>query len=282
MRAKNTTLSHHTKQRLARIAQYAILITILVYILVPVLWMGLAAFKPTREIFAQPPPIISSNLILGNFERLWGTAFPRQLANSIIVAIMTTVLTTIFATLGGYGLTRSNFRKKKTLARTVLFAYMFPPVLLGIPLYLMFFNLGLLNTHIVLALAHTAIALPFCLWLMWQFFQTVPITYEESAWINGASRVRAFWSVVLPQSIPGIVAVAIFAFAVSWNDFTLAVILMTETAMKTFPVGVNDLLAQQSVNWGVVNAAGVLIILPPLLVVYLLQKYIMVGFRIGN
>jgi multiple sugar transport system permease protein len=244
--------------------------------------MVLSGFKPDAEVFQRPPTIIPSDPTLNNFERLSETRFPRQVANSIIVAVYTTIFTTIFATLGGYGLTRSDFRNKKTLARVVLFAYMFPPVLLGIPLYLLFFKLGLLNTHIVLAIAHTAIALPFCLWLMWQFFQTLPRSYEESAWIYGAGRIRALWSVVLPQAVPGVIAVAIFAFAVSWNDFTLAVILLTENSMRTFPLGLNDLLAQQSVRWGMVNAASILIMLPPLLIVYFLQKYIMVGFRIGR
>ncbi len=280
--APDARLSTQTKKRILRLTQYSVLAGLLLYIGFPVLWMMLSAFKTPSQIFGTPH-LIPSNPTIENFAILLGdTVFPTYLSNSIIVAIGATVLTTTLATLGGYGLTRSEFRNKKTLARTVLLTYMFPPILLGIPLYIIFYNLGLLNTHIVLMIAHTAIALPFCLWLMWQYFQTVPIAYEESAWIYGASRFQTFRKIVLPMALPGIIAVSIFAFAVSWNDFTMAVVLMTETGAKTFPVGINDFLASQQVNWGIVNAAGFLIILPPLLLVYFLQKYIMVGFQIGR
>ncbi|WP_408960570.1 carbohydrate ABC transporter permease [Natrinema sp. 74] len=272
----------HTKRRLLKVVQYSVLIGLLIYIAFPVLWMMLSAFKTPSQIFGTPH-LIPSNPTLENFSvLLTETVFPTYLGNSIIVAIGATLLTTTLATLGGYGLTRSEFRSKKTLARTVLLTYMFPPILLGIPLYIIFYNLGLLNTPLVLMVAHTAIALPFCLWLMWQYFQTVPIAYEESAWIYGATRFQTFRKIVLPMALPGIIAIAIFAFAVSWNDFTMAVVLMTETSAKTFPVGIKDFLASQQVNWGIVNAAGFMIIVPPLLLVFFLQKYIMVGFQIGR
>jgi multiple sugar transport system permease protein len=126
------------------------------------------------------------------------------------------------------------------------------------------------------------VSLPFCTWLMWQFFQTIPMTYEESAWINGAGLTRTLVEVILPMARPGIIAVSIFAFAFSWNDFTFAIILMTEQNMQTLPVGVNSFLETTANNWGYVQSAGVLITLPPLLIIIFLQRYLLVGFGISD
>lgn len=274
------TVSNKNKKRFKKFIQFSVLALLLAYVAWPVYWSVSSAFKITQELFMRPPPLTPLDPTIANFVQLWGTDFSRHFLNSVIVGIGATFITVVLATLGGYGLTRSNFRGKKNLARSVLIAYMFPPILLAIPLYGIFFKLGMLNSYFSLMLAHTAISLPFCLWLMWQFFQTIPDSYEEAAWIDGASRMRALWEVVLPMARPGAIAVAIFSFAISWNDFTFAVTVMSDSSMQTFPVGIQNFIEQQNIHWGLINAAGAVVMLPAFLLVFFLQKYILQGFSV--
>lgn len=272
-------LDQRTKKRLLRGVQGLVLLGLLVYVLFPLYWSVTSAFKTTAELFQTPPAMIPQAPTLENFQRvMFDTIFPVWFMNSIIVSIMATVLATGLAALGGYGLTRANFGAKRSVARSILFVYMFPPILLALPLFVLFYQLDVLNSHISLALAHTALALPFAVWIMWQYFQTIPMSFEESAWINGASRLRAIWDIVLPMAMPGLIAVAIINFSFSWNDYTMAVTLMTDSEMLTFPVGVNQFIQQTAVHWGLIQAATVYIMLPAFLLVLFLQKYLIIGF----
>lgn len=272
-----------TKQRLVKGLQAVATASLMLYVVLPLSWSVLSSVRPVGDIYQRVPSFIPSALTLEHFQRLlFETQFPRYMFNSVVVAIGAVVLTTILSLLGGYGLARTDFRGRRLVARGILFTYMFPAILLSIPLYVIFFRLNALNSYPTLIIAHTAICLPFCTWLMWQYFQSVPLDYEESAWLCGASRLRAIKDVMLPLARPVIVAVAIFTFAVSWNDYTLAVVIMTDDAMATHPVGVNQFIEQTSVDWGMVQAAGVAVMLPAFLIVLFLQKQLLTGFSVGG
>lgn len=280
--APDRRINTKMRERLVNVVRYGGLAIVSIYLIFPLYWIIISGFKP-RDILFSSVTIIPTQLSLGSMTELFTTTiFPRFVMNSIITTTGATVTTVTFALLGGYGLARSEFQGQRNLARVVLFTYMFPQIVIGIPLYIIFYNLGLLNSYIALIAGHTAIALPFCLWLMWQFFQTIPIAFEESAWIAGASRWRTFRDVVLPMAVPGMIAVSIFAFAVSWSDFTIARILLTDRPMQTFPVGINMFLQTDRVSWGMLTAAGTVIMIPSLLLVYFLQRYILIGFAIGE
>lgn len=272
-----------TRERLVKVLQAATTVLLLLYVVLPLSWSILSSIRPVSDIYQRVPSFVPSALTLEHFQRLlFETQFPRYMFNSIVVAVGAIILTTTLALLGGYGLARTDFRGRRVVARGILFTYMFPAILLSIPLYVIFFRLNALNSYPTLIIAHTAICLPFSMWLMWQYFQSVPLDYEESAWINGASRLRAIKDVMLPLARPVIVAVAIFTFAVSWNDYTLAVVIMTDDAMATHPVGVNQFIEQTSVDWGMVQAAGAAVMLPAFLIVLFLQKQLLTGFSVGG
>lgn len=276
-------ISDKTQERLHGTLRYAMLAILIIYIGFPLYWIIINAFRPTSILFDQPPAMWPTSATVENFTQLlFNSDFLVYFFNSVVVGLGATVLTTILATLGGYGLTRANFKGKRNLARAVLFTYMFPAILLAIPLYIVFFNLNMLNSRLSLILGHTAISLPFSLWLMWQFFQTVPQAYEESAWINGAGRLRTLKDVIFPMARPGIIAVAIFTFAITWNDYTIAVVLMTDSSMYTLPVGINTFVEQQRTHWGLITASAVLIMVPCFLLVMFLQKYLIQGFSVGE
>jgi multiple sugar transport system permease protein len=282
--APEPRISDETQDKIIRWLQIGTMVAILLFIIFPLYWTVTSAFRPTEVIFAQGYETITSlDFTVSNiFELFTETGFRHFLYNSLIVAGGATLLTGTLAVLGGYGLARAQFRGKRNLARIVLFTYMFPSMLIGIPLYAIFFQAGLLNSKPALILAHSSRSLPFTLWLMWQFFQTIPRAYEESAWIYGASTFKAFRQIVAPMAIPGVIATAIFAFALSWNDYTLAVILMTDSNSFTIPVGIEAFQAREIVHWGYLNAASFVAMVPAFLLVLFMQKYILTGISIGR
>ncbi|AQL44814.1 sugar ABC transporter permease (plasmid) [Halorientalis sp. IM1011] len=278
-----STLSRGQRESAYRYAWFGVLLAGLALIAFPLFWMFSTALRPNSQMFTQPIPLVPRTLTLEHFTAIFTeTAFVTFYKNSIIVAVGVVFTTTVTATLGGYGLTRLDIPFKKTFARTILFGYMFPPILLSIPMFLFWRELGIINSYVGLILAETAISLPFSLWLMWQFFQTVPESLEESAQMSGASRFRAFWDIALPMAKPGMVAVAVFSYAVSWNAYTMPKVLMTNLEKWPLTVGVHSLTQQHQVLWGQVMAASALIILPAFVFVYFLQKYLLRGFEAGG
>jgi multiple sugar transport system permease protein len=224
---------------LYHIAKGILTALVLLWILFPMYWMLASAFRPLTEIFSSPVLLVPQELTLENFEMVLiettaeysaGEKFPRYYVNSISYSIGVIILTTTFATLGGYGLARVDIPYKKLFARGILFGYMFPAILLAIPMFIFWRQLGILNTYIGIVLAETAKALPFSVWLMWQQFQQIPKSAEESAMMAGAPRFRAFYEVTLPVARPAMAAVAIFAYAVSWNAYTMPRILLPDQA----------------------------------------------------
>ena len=263
-----------------RHAPLALLLVVLVVVAFPFYWMLLTSFTPREALFRPPFRLFRLDLSIGNYrELLFATEFLTYLRNSLIAAAGAIVLNVVAATLAGYGLTRFAFPGKKGFAFGTLFSYMFPPILMVIPLYILFSALQMRNSYLGLILAHMAISLPLNIWLMWQYFQIVPVSLEEAAWTSGASRLAALRQVCLPSARPGILSVAIFSFALSWNDFTFAFILQTDRKMFTLPVGLASFVEQTGVHWGMVMSAAVLVSVPTFLLVFFLQKYLLTGLR---
>ena len=173
-------------------ATLALLFVVLGVVAFPFYWMVLSSVTPREALFQPPYKFVRLDLSLGNYrELLFATEFARYFVNSLIAALGAIVLNVVAATLAGYGLTRFAFAGKKPFAFGTLFSYMFPPMLMAIPLYILFSALKMRNTYTGLILAHMAISLPLNIWLMWQYFQIVPQSLEEAAWVSGASRLRA-------------------------------------------------------------------------------------------
>jgi len=268
---------------LRQLTLYVLAAVVTVIFAFPVYWLVLSALKEPNAIRSWPPSLFTLDLTLENFRLLiTDTNFPRWFKNSVIITAGNIIFTITLSTTAGYALTRYDIPQKKNLARMLLLTYMFPPILLGIPYFILFQAIGLQNTLIGIMLAHASLSLPFGTWIMWQFFQTVPISWEESAWACGASRLRSMVEIALPGAFPGIVAVAIFTFSVSWNDFTLAFMLTTDPNVRVLTVGIRDFMTGGRVLWGDLTSAGVLLILPPMILIFFLNKYILAGFSMGG
>jgi ABC-type glycerol-3-phosphate transport system permease component len=248
----------------------------------PFAWMISTAFKDSHEIFATPPTLIPHTWTLDNLQRLFTeTRALTYFRNSIIVSFSTVAMTIAVATPAAYSLTRFRFKGREQIAATVLFTYMFAPIMIIIPFYVMMRFLGLTNTHLGLILAYTAFCLPFGLWMLRTFFQSIPLDIEQAAMIDGANRLQTVIYVVLPLAIPGVAATSIFTFILTWNDYIFARILISADTLKTLPVGIADLYNASVVDWGMIMAAGLLILTPVMGVFFVIQKYMVAGLGAG-
>ena len=252
-------------------------------IIAPMYWMWRTAFTPPNQVYSNPTPLYPVDFTLQNFVLIFTEGlFPTWYMNTILYSLGVVAVTTFTATLAGYGLTRIDIPKKKSFARVILFGYMFPPILLAIPMFIFWRQIGLINSLLGLVFAQCAVSLPFGIWLMWKFFQTVPYSLEESAYVAGASRFRALYEIAMPLAKPGMVAVAVFSYAVAWNAFTIPNILLVDSNKWVLTLGLYSFTTQNQVIWGQLMAASAMTLIPSFLFVYFLQTYLLRGFRAGG
>lgn len=273
--------------RIARVVRRywlrAVVVTFLVagfvVISFPLYWMAVSAVLPADRLYVQSAPLVPTDVTLANVRALFHhDRFVLFYFNSILLSTGVVGLTTVTATLGGYALASVTFRFKRTFTRMVLLGYVFPPILLAIPMYTLWRGVGLLNSRVGVVLGVTATSLPFSLWLMWQYFQTIPDSLGESAQVVGAARFRAFYEIELPLAKPGLIAVATFSYAVAWNAYTIPKVVLTDASKWPLTVGIHDLVVNNKVLWPEVMAGSALTILPALVFVYFLQTYLLEGF----
>jgi ABC-type glycerol-3-phosphate transport system permease component len=249
----------------------------------PLLWMLSTSLKPPREVLATPPTLIPAAPTLENYARLLGqTAFVRYFVNSVSVAGLTVLLTMAVGAVGAYSLTRFRFPGREGIARLILCTYMFAPIMIVVPIYILARRLGIVDTHTALVLSYSSFCLPFSLWLLRAFFQSIPIELEEAAQVDGAGRPRALAYIVAPLALPGLIATSIFTFTLAWNDYIFTRILIVSDELKTLPVGVQDLFSAAVVDWGLVMAAGMLITIPALAFFMAVQRHLVAGWGTGG
>jgi ABC-type glycerol-3-phosphate transport system permease component len=248
----------------------------------PFFWMISTSFKPLQEIFVSPPYFLPKDFTLANFDRLFEqTRFLTYFKNSVFVSACTVLLTITIGSAGAYSLTRFKFYGREKIASLILFTYMFAPIMIVIPFYVLIKKLGLANTHVALIMAYTAFCLPFSLWLLRAFFQSIPIALEQAALIDGAKRIQAVIYVILPLAFPGIIATSIFTFILAWNDYIFVRILITSDELKTLSVGIADLYNATVIDWGMIMAGSMLITVPVLVFFVFVQRYLIAGWGAG-
>lgn len=268
------TWSGNARAKYAALRQVLNLLTVLalLFILFPIYWVWNTALHDLGDILNTPPQFLPINITLKNFENLiYQTDFVTFYVNSIILAGGVILLTTTLATLAGYGLTRLDIPYKRSFARTILFGYMFPPILLAIPMYIIWLEVGLINSRIGAIIAVTATGLPLTIWIMWQFFQSIPISLEESARMAGASRFRAFYEIALPNARPGIVAVATFSYAHAWTAYTIPKILLVRYEKWPLTVGIESFIQQSAIRWPEVMSSIAMALIPSFIFLYILR-----------
>lgn len=249
----------------------------------PLAWMVLTSLKPDREILTAEPVFWPSMFQIDAYVRLFETTnFAVYFANSISIAAAATLLNIVVATLAAYGITRFRFRGRSTVSVVMLFTYMFAPIMIIVPFYILMREFGLVNTRFGLVLGYAAFSLPFSMWLLRSFFQSIPLDLEEAAMTDGASRPQAVMKIIMPLALPGVIAVSIFTFIVAWNDYLFARVLISSDNLKTLPVGMYDLYTATVTDWGMMMAAGVVITLPALIFFVAVQRYLISGWGAGG
>ncbi len=269
---------------LSDIVTTVILILALAFFLFPVLWMFLTSFKGRGEFFSYPPVFIPKQIDLRNYVGAMvpppdGRGGLQSLRDSLIVASASTLVSVVVGSLAAYSIAR--FRVGgKNFSFWILSTRMFPPVASALPLFLIFKQFKLLDTHMSLIIANTIFNLPFAIWLLKGFFEDLPVELEESALIDGCSPLGAFWRVALPLVAPGLVATALFAFIFSWNEFMFA-LLLTRRNVRTLTVLVPSLVGGHEVRWGEIAASGMISVIPCIALALILQRYLVRGLTLG-
>ena len=271
------------RQARQSILVHVVLILLMVPLLFPFYWMVASSGKPFIELLAIPPTLIPDTWSLEPYRQLLSEFdVLRHFRNSALLAVGTAFGTALVGMLAAYSLTAYRYRGQVLLSRLVLFIYMFPHILVVIPLYLLMTRLGLINTHFGVLLVYLAFSLPLSIWVLKAYFESIPAALIEAAEIDGASRVSALFRIVLPIALPGIAAAAILAFIHAWNEFLFANTFLVDEALKTFPVIIADYNSRESVQWNGVLAASFLISIPSFLFALFAQRYLVSGLSQGS
>ena len=276
--ATSTTRARRRPRRILVNLLYAIaMIAVVFFMLTPFLWMVLNAFKTPLQIIKLPPELIFTPT-LRNFENVFGTQnFMRYITNSLIIGAGCTLIGLLIGLPAAYSIAR--YRQNR-LAVAILMARMVPGITFLVPLFIVFRALGLVDTYTSLILAHMLVGLPFIVWVMVPFFESIPRELTEAAVVDGASAMRAFVSVVLPLSGPGIVTASILSFVFSWNNFMFSVVLASSKT-RTVPVAIYNFISYAQIDWGGLMAAAVVITLPVLVLAIVTQRYVIRGLTAG-
>jgi len=259
-----------------------------IVILLPFGWMVVASVTPQRILISTPLQWIPDTLDWSRYELIFrggaesvGATFRAALANTTIVAVGTVAVSMIVGILGAYAFARLRFRFRQAVLILFLATYMLPQIALLIPLYLILNSLGLLDTVVGLIIVDCSLVVPFVLWILSNYFLTIPEELEEAARIDGASRLGALFRVVLPAARPGIFAAIMFAFLLAWDEFMYALIFTSSNAAKTLPVAISEFAGRYTTDFGLVAAGGIIAALPPIIVAMIFQRYVVSGMAAG-
>jgi multiple sugar transport system permease protein len=261
------------------------LVLFIVITLFPFYWMALASLKANSELYNLLSfPFWVSTPTLEHYGYLFreGSFFPRWMLNTMIVALASTAISLSFSVLAGYALARLRFRGAGTLGLLIFVSYLVPQTLLFIPLFDVIKTLGIADTYWALILTYPTFLIPFCSWLLMGYFKSIPKELEESAVIDGSSRIGTLLRIVLPLAMPGLLSAGIFAFTLSWNEFIYSLVFITTTPMKTVPVGVTTELIRGDVFfWGSLMAGAILASVPVAIAYSFLVDYYVAGLTAG-
>ena len=262
---------------------YTYLTVLAVIAAFPLVWVLLSSVKSPGEMTGDPTSFVPKTVTFANYVTVIKQLnFGSNIVNSVIVAVSTTVIAIVISALGAYGVVRFFPRFGKIMTRVLITTYMFPPILLAVPYSIIMGKVGMMNSRVGLIIVYLSFSVPYAIWLLVGFFQTVPLEIEEAARVDGANRLQVFGEVVLPIVAPGLVAVAIYTFINAWNEFLYSLILMNSSKKMTVAVALKSLEGQEVLDWGVMMAASAMVVIPSVIFFMLIQKKIAGGLAAGS
>jgi len=268
--------------RLGSLASYAVLLALAVWTLGPLYWMVATSLKTNSEIYGTTATLWPRRPTLANYDVLFTkTPFLVYFRNSTVIALVTTALTVLTSALGAYALVRLNFPGRRLLARILVYTYLVPQSLLFIPLFTILVKAGLSNSRSGLVLAYLGFTVPFCTWLLMGYFMSVPVELEEAGLVDGCSRAGVLFRIIMPVTLPALAVTAFFSFTLSWNEYLYASVFVSDVNAKTIPTGIPSFIIEDVFFWGPMMASTVLSAIPPLVVYFVFQRWLITGLTLG-
>ncbi len=267
------------KKRLVNAIQVALILVATFFMLVPILWIFMAAFKNHIDVFQLK---LFFKPTLENFVTVFELPYDlgNKLMNSTIVAFVTVVFAIPIATMAAYSFSRFRLTGETAMLVTILATQFVPAVVIILPFFVMFRNIGLLDTRLGLILVNLAIVMPFAIWMIKGFIDGIPLDTEEAAMVDGSSRLQVIRNIVLPMAAPGLLTAGIFCFIIAWNEFLFALILTNKYAV-TLPIGLALFKAEEGDLWNLLSAAGIIIMVPMFILALIIRKYFVQGMTMG-
>ena len=272
-------LSRPVRKQISDILQFLLILSAAALILVPIYWIVSGAFKHQVDIFQLK---LLFTPTLENFKIIFKSPYNLldKLYNSTVVAFSTVVVAIPLATIAAYSFSRFRLTGERIMFVMILSTQFVPAVVIVLPFFILFRDLGILDTKLSLVLVNLSLIMPFAIWMIKGFIDGIPLDTEEAALVDGSNRIQVIKNVVLPMALPGVITAAIFCFILAWNEFLFAVIITTNKAV-TMPVGLSMFHAEEGVLWHLISAAGIMIMLPMFVLATLIQKHFVQGMTMG-
>jgi multiple sugar transport system permease protein len=252
-----------------------------VWTLFPLVWIVTTSIKTNKELY-QEATIFPHTVTWQHYDQIFHqTRFLTYMKNSLMVAVLTTVIAMLVGVLAAYAITRLTFRGRVFMARATIVTYLVPGALLFIPLFQIAYRLHLTDKTLGLVVIYLVGTVPFCTWLAISYFNTIPYELEEAALVDGATRPQALRRIVLPLALPALAVIALYAFTQSWNEFLFALLLIGRDSQKTIPAGLAGLINGDTFQWGALMAGALISSIPPLIIYIVAQKWVVSGLAGG-
>ncbi|MDI6802623.1 MAG: sugar ABC transporter permease [Bacteroidota bacterium] len=277
---KNTFKS---KKILVKIATHITLIIFAIITVYPVSQVITISLRPADRLLSTSLEIIPDNATLNAYIDLFtNRPFLLWTANSAFVALVVTLTGVVFASMAGYAFSRFKFIGKKIGLLSLLVTQMFPATMLLLPLYIMLIYLGLINTYLGIIIIYTATALPFCVWTMKGYYDTIPFSLEEAAKIDGCNQFQAFYKIIIPLASPALVITGLFSFMTAWSEYIVAAQVLQDAQLWTLPLGLKSFEANMTTEWGLYGAASFIVMIPVVVLFLVLSRWLVSGLTLGS
>lgn len=264
-----------------KVLYYSLLLLLALAILFPIYYMLIVSLKLPRDIY-RTPSLLPINATFQNYIQLFeDEGFFTNIRNSLFVAGSSTIVSLLFSSMAAYSLVRLKYLYRNWIGRLILFTYLTPGALLFIPLSVIIARLQLGNTLHGLIFVYLTFATPLSTWLLMGYFKSIPVDLEEQAMVDGATRLQAFYRILLPLCGPGLIAVSVFTFTAAWNELLFGLIFVTSPSLQTVPVAISYLITGDVFRWGLIMAGAVAAALPVMVLYYLAQRFVVQGLAAG-
>lgn len=271
------------KKVLAKIATHITLIIFAIIAIYPVSQVITISLRPADRLLSTSLEIIPANATLNAYVDLFtNRPFLLWTANSAFVALVVTLTGVVFASMAGYAFSRFKFIGKKIGLLSLLVTQMFPATMLLLPLYIMLIYLGLINTYLGIIIIYTATALPFCVWTMKGYYDTIPFSLEEAAKIDGCNQFQAFYKIIIPLASPALVITGLFSFMTAWSEYIVAAQVLQDAQLWTLPLGLKSFEANMTTEWGLYGAASFIVMIPVVVLFLVLSRWLVSGLTLGS